>query len=126
LASGIAKPAIVRAASDIMLGAALPLTGPSAEFGQTTWRALQFACKLMAEQGGVAAMGGAKILPSVADTQSKPEIAAAQTEQLIQRGASVLIGCNQSASTIVATQVAERSAVPFITAYDIDPTITAR
>ncbi len=126
VAATIGFPAIVRAASDVMVGGALPLTGPSAEFGQTTWRALQFACTLMSEQGGVKAMGGAKLKPVVADTQSKPEIAAAQTEQLIQRGASVLIGCNQSAATIVATQVAERSSVPFLTAYDIDPTITAR
>ena len=127
LASALAFPAIVKgAAKDVIVGAVLPLTGPSAEFGQTTWRALQFACEIMNEQGGVKALGGAKLSPQVAETQSKPEIAAAQAQQLIERGASVLIGCNQSASTIVATQVAERAKVPFLTAYDIDPTITAR
>jgi branched-chain amino acid transport system substrate-binding protein len=71
-------------------------------------------------------MGGAKLTLVVLDTETKPEIAVSQVEAAIQRGAAAIIGCNQSAATIVASQVAERNGVPFLTAYDIDPAITAR
>jgi branched-chain amino acid transport system substrate-binding protein len=125
-AATLAMPAIVRAQTEVVVGAILPLTGPSAAFGQVSWEALQFGTELMTEAGGVKSMGGAKIKPIVADSETKPEIAATQVSRMVERGASVLIGCNQSAATIVASQVAERSRIPFLTAYDIDPTITAR
>lgn len=111
---------------EVVIGAVLPLTGPSASFGQNSWNALQYACEVANEAGGVKAMGGMKFRAVVADTQSQPEIAASQTEQLIRRGVTVLIGCNQSAASIISTQIAERAGVPFLTAYDIDPAITAR
>ena len=126
LAASLGMPAIVRAADEILVGAILPLTGPSAQFGQQSWNSMQFGIELMNEAGGVKSMGGAKLTPAVFDTETKPEIAVTQTENAIQRGAKVLVGCNQSAATIVASQVAERNQVPFLTAYDIDPTITAR
>jgi branched-chain amino acid transport system substrate-binding protein len=126
LAASFAMPAIVRAADEILVGGILPLTGPSSQFGQQSWNAMQFAVELMNEAGGVKSMDGAKLSPAVFDTETKPEIAVSQTENAIQRGAKVLIGCNQSAATIVASQVSERNEVPFLTAYDIDPSITAR
>ena len=125
-AASLGMPAIVRAADEILVAGILPLTGPSAQFGQQSWKAMQFAVDLMNEAGGVKSMGGAKLTLAVLDTETKPEIAVTQTENAIQRGAKTLIGCNQSAATIVASQVSERNEVPFLTAYDIDPTITAR
>jgi branched-chain amino acid transport system substrate-binding protein len=112
--------------AEVVIGAVLPLTGPSASFGQNSWNALQLACEWANERGGVKALGGAKFRAVIGDTQSLPEVAASQTEQLIRRGSHVLLGCNQSAASIIATQVAERAGIPFITAYDIDPAITAR
>ncbi len=126
-AVALAMPRIGRAQSrDVTIGGLLPLTGPSAGFGQVSWEGLQLACEMVNEKGGIAALGGAKLRAVVADTESKPEVAASQAEQLIRRNASVVIGCNQSAASIVASQVAERSSVPFVCAYDFDPTITAR
>ena len=125
-AASLGMPAIVRAADEILVAGILPLAGPSAQFGQQSWKAMQFAVDLMNEAGGVKSMGGAKLTLAVLDTETKPEIAVTQTENAIQRGAKTLIGCNQSAATIVASQVSERNEVPFLTAYDIDPTITAR
>jgi branched-chain amino acid transport system substrate-binding protein len=127
LTLGVAMPWVARAqAKDIVIGGVLPLTGPSAGFGQMTWEGIQLACDMANEKGGVQSMGGAKLTAIVGDTESKPEVAASQAEQLIGRGVSVLIGCNQSAASIVASQVAERSSVPFITAYDFDPTLSSR
>src|SRR5215475_6544758 len=81
LAAGVAMPALVRAADAVAIGAVLPLTGPSAQFGQVSWKAMQFAVELMNEAGGVKSMGGAQLSLAVYDTETKPEIAVTQVEQ---------------------------------------------
>ena len=112
-AASLGMPSIVRAAEEILVACVIPLTGPSAQFGQMSWNRLQLAAELMNAAGGVKSMGGAKITVAVLDTETKPEIAVTQVEAAIQRGAAAIIGCNQSAATIVASQVcgAQRSAV---------------
>jgi branched-chain amino acid transport system substrate-binding protein len=124
--TGLGFPTMVRAADEILIACVIPLTGPSAQFGQMSWNSAQLSAELMNEAGGVKSMGGAKLTLAVLDTETKPEIAVTQIEAAVQRGAAAIIGCNQSAATIVASQVAERNEVPFLTAYDIDPAITAR
>lgn len=111
---------------DVLLAAVVALTGPNAAWGQRTWNAFQVACDVVNEQGGVKSMGGARLRYVVADTESKPEVAGSQTERVIQRGAVAITGTNQSAATIVATQIAERESVPFVCATDVDPLITSR
>jgi branched-chain amino acid transport system substrate-binding protein len=111
---------------EIVLAAVVALTGPNAAWGQRTWNGFQLACELVNEQGGIKSIGGAKLKPVVADTESKPEVAGSQTEKVVQRGALAVTGTNQSAATIVATQIAEREGVPFVCATDVDPLITSR
>ena len=111
---------------EVLLGAVVALTGPNAAWGQRTWNAFQLSCDLANEQGGIKALGGAKVRCIVADTESRPEVAGSQTEKVIQRGAVAITGTNQSAATIVATQIAEREGVPFVCATDVDPLITSR
>lgn len=111
---------------EVLLAAVVALTGPNAAWGQRTWNGFQLACDLVNEQGGIKSMGGAKLKYIVADTESKPEVAGSQTEKVIQRGAVAITGTNQSAATIVATQIAEREGVPFVCATDVDPLITSR
>jgi branched-chain amino acid transport system substrate-binding protein len=111
---------------EVLLAAVVALTGPNAAWGQRTWNAFQLACDMVNEQGGVKAIGGARLKYVVADTESKPEVAGSQTEKVIQRGAVAITGTNQSAATIVATQIAEREGVPFVCATDVDPLITSR
>lgn len=111
---------------EVLLAAVVALTGPNAAWGQRTWNGFQLACDLVNEQGGIKALGGAKLKYVVADTESKPEVAGSQTEKVVQRGAVAITGTNQSAATIVATQIAEREGVPFVCATDVDPLITSR
>jgi branched-chain amino acid transport system substrate-binding protein len=111
---------------EVLLAAVVALTGPNAAWGQRTWNAFQLGCELVNEQGGIKSMGGAKLKYVVADTESKPEVAGSQTEKVIQRGCVAITGTNQSAATIVATQIAEREGVPFVCATDVDPLITSR
>ena len=111
---------------EVLLAAVVALTGPNAAWGQRTWNGFQLGCDLVNGQGGIKSMGGAKLKYIVADTESKPEVAGSQTEKVIQRGAVAITGTNQSAATIVATQIAEREGVPFVCATDVDPLITSR
>ncbi len=111
---------------EVLLAAVVALTGPNAAWGQRTWNGFQLACDLVNEQGGIKSLGGARLKYIVADTESKPEVAGSQTEKVVQRGAVAITGTNQSAATIVATQIAERESVPFVCATDVDPLITSR
>jgi branched-chain amino acid transport system substrate-binding protein len=113
-------------AKEVTLAAVVALTGPNAAWGQRTWNAFQLGCDLVNEAGGIKSMGGARVKYVVADTESKPEVAGSQTEKVIQRGCAAITGTNQSAATIVATQIAEREGVPFVCATDVDPLITSR
>jgi len=111
---------------EVLLGAVVPLTGANASWGQQTWNGFQLAAKIINEQGGIQSLGGAKIKTIVGDTETQPTVAGTQTEKLIKQGVSALIGTNQSAATLVATQVAERNEVPFVISADVAPLITER
>jgi branched-chain amino acid transport system substrate-binding protein len=116
----------VAQAKEVTLAAVVALTGTNAAWGQRTWNGFQMAADLANEQGGIKSMGGAKVKYVVADTESKPEVAGSQMEKIIGRGVAAVTGTNQSAATIVATQIAEREGVPFVCATDVDPAITSR
>jgi branched-chain amino acid transport system substrate-binding protein len=121
-----ASAAAKTAAKDIPIGAILPLTGPNSGWGQRTWRGLQTAAKLVEQAGGIKALGGARLALKVYDTQSKPDVAGNETQRAIQDGVVALCGCNQSPATLVASQVAERQGIPFVTPSDFDPGLTSR
>ncbi len=126
-ASGALVPRYALAQNkEVLLAAVVALTGPNAAWGQRTWNGFQLGCEIVNAQGGVKALGGAKFKAVVADTESKPEVAGSQTEKVIQQGAVAITGTNQSAATIVATQIAERESVPFVCATDVDPLICSR
>jgi branched-chain amino acid transport system substrate-binding protein len=104
-----------------------PLTGPSATWGKRSSDGFKLAAEIYNGAGGIKSMNGRKIEAVVVDTETKPEVASSQAEKLVQdKDVLVLSGCNQSASTLVATQVCERNKVPFVSHSDTDPTITSR
>jgi len=121
----VPRPGLAQA-NEVPLAAIVALTGTNAAWGQRTWNAFQQGCDMVNEQGGIKSLGGAKLKPMVLDTESRPEVAGSQTERAVQRGAVAITGTNQSAATIVATQIAEREGVPFVCATDVDPLITSR
>lgn len=110
----------------VALAALLPLSGSAAPWGQRTWNGIQLACEVVNAQGGVRALGGARLGAAASDTQSRAEVAGAHAERVIARGAAAIIGCNQSAASMVVSETAERGGVPFMTPTDLEPTITAR
>jgi branched-chain amino acid transport system substrate-binding protein len=99
---------------EVVLGVAQALTGPAAAWGQSCWNGIQLATEIVNEQGGIKSLGGAKLKAVIYDTETKPDIAQAQTEKAIDQGAVILTGSTQSAAAMLATTVAERYKVPFI------------
>ncbi len=112
--------------ADVKVAGLLALTGTNAAWGQKTANSFQLAWEIINQRGGVKALGGAKVVPTVADTESRPEVAGTQTERLAQQGNIAVVGCNQSAASVVASQVCERLQVAFVTPTDVDPLVTSR
>jgi branched-chain amino acid transport system substrate-binding protein len=112
--------------ADAKVAGLLALTGTNAAWGQKTANAFQLAWEIINQRGGVKALGGAKVAYTMADTESRPEVAGSQMERLLQGGHAAVIGCNQSAASVVVSQIGERARVPFITPTDVDPLITGR
>jgi branched-chain amino acid transport system substrate-binding protein len=130
---------VTRAADqpDIIIGSILPLTGPSAQTGAGLRTAQQLAADLvnghvsyplpMVGKSGLPRLGHARIKLVFADSQGKPDQARAAAEQLItQEHAVALIGTYASSTTATASQVAERSGIPFLNPDSSAPGLTSR
>ncbi|HEY4439302.1 MAG TPA: ABC transporter substrate-binding protein [Candidatus Elarobacter sp.] len=142
LAAALAATAVPHAATDaaepdVVIGAVLPLTGPSAQTGAGLRTAQQLAADLvnghvsyplpMAGKSGLPHLGHARIKLVFADSQGKPDQARAAAEQLItQDHAVALIGCYTSSTTATASQVAERYGIPFLNPDSSAPGLTTR
>ena len=122
---------------DIVIGAVLPLTGPSAQTGAGLKTAQQLAADLvnghvsyplpMVGKSGLPRLHHARIKLVFADSQGKPDQARAAAEQLItQEHAVALIGCYTSSTTATASQVAERYGIPFLNPDSSAPGLTTR
>lgn len=125
-ALGMGQAERAQAAEEVKVAAVLSMTGTNSAFGQGTWRGLQTAFNLINEAGGVKSLGKAKISVRIYDTESKPDVAGTQAERAIREGAALVIGCNQSPSAMIASQIAEREQIPFLTSTDFDPKLTDR
>ncbi|MDB5069709.1 MAG: branched-chain amino acid transporter substrate-binding protein [Candidatus Eremiobacteraeota bacterium] len=122
---------------EIVIGVILPLTGPSAQTGAGLRTAQQLAADLvnghvsyplpMVGKSGLPHLGHARIRLVFADSQGKPDQARAAAEQLItQDHAVALIGTYASSTTATASQVAERSGIPFLNPDSSAPGLTSR
>ncbi len=114
-------------AQEFRIGAVIPLTGPIASAGNKCKVTYEFAAKEINEGGGIKSLGGMKVKFIYGDTQSKPEVAIAETNRLIeQENVSVLTEYAQSFVTLAATQAAERLKTPYMVPISYADAITAR
>ncbi|ABS65263.1 ABC transporter substrate-binding protein [Xanthobacter versatilis] len=112
---------------DVTVGFVLPLSGGSATIGNQTKLGAQVAAEQINAAGGIASLGGAKLKLIFADSQSKPDIGASETERLIQReNVALLVGAYNSAVTFPASEVAERYKTPWIVTGAVKDEITER
>lgn len=114
-------------ASEVQVGALFPLSGDLNDKGKDSANGVRLAVEEVNAQGGIVALGGAKLKLVLADTQGNPETGIKETERLIEKEKVVaIIGTYQSSVTKMATQVAERRETPFIVSISIADVITER
>ena len=116
-ASVLALPRLGRAAAkDVNVGVLYPTSGSQARFGQMCLNAVKLAVDDVNARGGIKALGGARINPVIADIQSDPGVTRNQSERLMATGnLAAVTGCYVSTHTLIATEVAERYKIPFVT-----------
>ena len=127
------------AQQEIRIGVIYPLTGAAASTGAEMKDALEFATDLInngsketpdlpfAAGGGLPNLKGAKIKLVFADHQSSPQVGATEAERLINEEKVVaIVGAYNSNVTATASQVAERSGIPFLNPESSSASLTQR
>jgi branched-chain amino acid transport system substrate-binding protein len=116
--SAVAQPA------EIVIGAPNAMTGSFGEAGRRVVSGLQVAVDQINREGGIKAIGGAKLKVVPVDTSDNPTQAASVTQRLLsESGAKILVGANTSAMTLSVQIEAERAQVPLLTTSYADPIV---
>ncbi len=126
-------------AQEIKIGVVYPLTGAAASSGAEMRNSLELAADIInngakgipdlpfSAGGGIPGLKGAKIKLVFADHQGNPQTGATETERLIsQEKVVAVVGAYNSNVTATASQVAERSKIPFVNPESSSPSLTAR
>jgi len=109
-------PRRAAAAKEVNIGVLYPTSGSQARFGQMCVNAVKLAVDEINAAGGIKSLGGAKLNPIVADIQSDPGVTRNQAERLMAtENLAAATGSYVSTYTLVATEVAERYKIPFVT-----------
>jgi branched-chain amino acid transport system substrate-binding protein len=125
-AAALGFPAVLRAqAPTVKVGLIHPVTGPLAEDGQACRLGAQLAAEHINAAGGIKSLGGAKLELLLGDTQSRPEVARAEAERLINAGAQVLQGPFSSGDAAAIVPVVQQRRVPFLVDIAAADPITA-
>ena len=119
-------PVAAHAAESIKVGILLPLSGGVAPIGINNRRGHELAVEEINANGGISALGGAKLEMIDGDTQGKPEIGITELQKLERKGVVAIMGAYQSGVTFPVTQVSEKLQVPFIDPVAIADSITSR
>lgn len=95
----------------LKVGAVLSLTGAVASYGVPEQNAAQVVVNDINAKGGV---DGRKIELTVYNDQSDPTMAARGAQELISKGAVVLIGATTGSGTLAMAPIAQRADVPIL------------
>ena len=109
-------PATAPAAEDLKIALVVPLSGRWARQGQLKKMGAEMAIAEINAQGGIKALGGAKIVLREADAGDSVEKAVSAAQRVLSREKiSAGIGAWLSSFTLGVTEVAERLEVPWFT-----------
>ncbi|MDI9336316.1 MAG: ABC transporter substrate-binding protein [Gammaproteobacteria bacterium] len=126
------------AQQEVKIGVIYPLTGASAAVGAELRNALELATDIInngipglsdlpLNGGGLPNLKGAKLKLVFADHQANPQTGASEAERLIsQEKVVALVGSYNSAVTATASQIAERSGIPFLNPESSSASLTQR
>jgi branched-chain amino acid transport system substrate-binding protein len=107
---------LVIAADDVKIALVAPLSGRWARQGQLKKMGAEMAIEEINSQGGIKALGGAKIVLREADAGDSVEKAVSAAQRVLTREKiSAGIGSWLSSFTLGVTEVAERLQVPWLT-----------
>jgi branched-chain amino acid transport system substrate-binding protein len=118
LATSILPRPVFSQGAPVKVGVILYLSGVQAFMGQQTRKGNDFGAKVVKEAGGPA------MEFIYGDAESKPENGRIVAERLIREGCTLLIGTNDSGSTISVAQAAEAAKIPFLINIASAPQIT--
>ena len=102
---------------EVKLALVAPLSGPYAKQGDLMLKGAQFAVDQINGEGGIAALGGARIQLVVADAGASLERAKTATERLLSQHSDLSGGTGAflSSFSLAATEAAERAELPWVT-----------
>jgi len=116
LAVPLLAPSPARAVDDVKIALVVPLSGRWARQGQLIKMGADMAVDEINSQGGIKALGGAKIVLREADAGDSVEKAVSAAQRVLTREkVSAGIGSWLSSFTLGVTEVAERLQVPWLT-----------
>jgi branched-chain amino acid transport system substrate-binding protein len=124
----IGAPGIVRAqAKTVKVALIAPLSGPWARQGELKQKGAQMAIDEINAQGGIKALGGAKMELVVADAGDSAEKAKNAAQRLVAQEPDLMggVGAWLSSFTLAVTEVTERAEIPWFSLSYAD-SITSR
>jgi branched-chain amino acid transport system substrate-binding protein len=111
----------------VKFGALLALSGPLAASGREIRDGVDLAVEDLNRRGGIRALGGAKVEVVYGDSQAKPDVANSETERLVNReGVLAIVDMYPSATTLAASQMAERLKTPYYATIAVADSVTER
>jgi branched-chain amino acid transport system substrate-binding protein len=106
---------------DIKIAAVYPLSGALSRNGNLTLQGAKAAMGWVNDNGGIKSLGGAKLVPVVADSGSTVEGAASAMERVCRDPEIVMaIGSWASSLTLSATEITERLGIPHFSISSAD------
>jgi branched-chain amino acid transport system substrate-binding protein len=117
VASMSALPAYAQNPKEVKVAVAVPITGPWARNGELHVKGAQQAVDDINAQGGVKALGGAKLKLVVVDTGDSAEKAKNAAQRMLSADPDLVGGTGAfvSSFTLAVTEVTERAEVPWLT-----------
>jgi branched-chain amino acid transport system substrate-binding protein len=126
-ATALGAPGLLLAQpAPIKMGLIHPVSGALAYSGGQGRMGCQMAINEINAAGGIKALGGAKLMDVLGDSQSRPEVGVSEVERLHQEGVSAYVGCFSSAIALPATQAAAKYNTPFMIDVGVSDAITSR
>ena len=118
-------PAIAQ--QEVKIALVAPISGPMARAGDLMKKGAELAITDINAQGGIKALGGAKLKLVIEDAGDKVETAKSAAQRLIANQPDVVAGTGawSSSLTLAVTEVTERAGLPWLTLSYADQ-ITAR
>lgn len=106
---------------DIKIAVVYPLSGALSRNGNLTLQGVKAAMGWVNDNGGIKSLGGAKLVPVVADSGSSVEGAASAMDRVC-RDPEIVMSCGAWASslTLSATEISERLGIPHFSISSAD------